>query len=323
MNADVETAILHLRERGLLTEAQARRFLRVATSELISVRNELRMLFYSGVVLVTAGVGLLVRENFERLGPAAIATGVGLAAILCFLWIGRQAPPFSWQESRDATHVGFDYVLLLGVLLASADLAYVEANFTPLGPNWPWHLFFASLFMGALAFRFDSRIVFSLALSTFAAWRGVSVSLAEGAFRLELGAATRLNAMGVGVLFVLLGVFLVRARRKEHFEPVSTHLGLALVLLSLASGSFWDEPYSGAYTVALILAGAGLLAYSLRLRRRFSLLAMGSVALYVGVSRWVVPELDEDTLVLLWFLLTSLGSIAALVAAHRFVGESS
>jgi hypothetical protein len=322
MSPDVAKAIPQLQGRGLLTEVQARHFLRVARGELVSVHNELRLMLYAGVVLITAGVGVLVQQNVDRLGPVAIAVAIGTAAAACFFWIARHSVPFTWKEAP-STHVAFDYVLLLGVLLASADLAYVEAQFTPFGANWPWHLFFASLFMAALAFRFDSRVVFSLALSTFAAWRGVSMTFIGDGFGSSFGAATRVNTIACGVLFVVLGVLLVRHERKEHFEPVATYLGASLVLLALASGSLTDESSWSAYTAFLMLAGAGLAAYSLYFKDRFPLFAMGALSAYVGVSRVVVPSIDGETLVFTWFLLTSIGAIAALIVAHRAMERAS
>jgi hypothetical protein len=323
MSPDVAKAIPPLRARGILTGEQAQKLLRVARGELVSVHDELRLLLYAGVVLVTAGAGFLVRENVDRLGPVAIASGIGAAAAACFVFIVRTAPPFTWGEAP-STHVAFDYVLLLGVLLASADLAYVEAQFTPLGPNWPWHLLIASLSMAALAIRFDSRVLFSLSLSTFAAWRGITGSLLGHDFWPSFGASTRWNALGCGLLFGLLGVLLVRNRRKEHFEPIATYLGVALTLLALASGSLGAEPAWSAYTAFLILAGAALAGYSLHSKRRFPLFAMGAIALYVGASRVVVPWLeDEETLVFAWFLLSSAGVIAALAAAHRALEKAS
>jgi hypothetical protein len=321
LNPDVSKAIPQLLERGLLTEAQSRHFLEVARGELLSVRNELQILLYGGVVLITAGVGFLVRENLDRLGPVAVAIGIGVAAAACFWWIVRQAPPFTWQEAT-STHVAFDYVLLLGVLLASADLAYVEAQFTPLGPSWPWHLLFTSLSMFVIALRFDSRVVFSLALSTFAAWRGVSVSFVEGGFWTVSTSATRLNAIGCGLLFVLLGFVLVHRNRKAHFEPVATYVGVSLTVASLASGSLGDEKSWGSYTTALVVGGAVLAAYSLRFRTRFPLFALGALAVYVGLSRVVAPTLDGDTALFLWFLLASVGAILGLVAAHRALEKS-
>ena len=48
-----------------------------------------------------------------------------------------------------------------------------------LGPAWPLHLLVVAVFYGVLAYRFDSRILLSLALASFAAWRGLSLSLAH------------------------------------------------------------------------------------------------------------------------------------------------
>src|SRR6185295_17929070 len=104
----------------------------------------------------------------------AIAAALGVAAAACLAWVHRTAPPFSWGETR-SPHFASEYLLLLGVLLLGADLAYVETQFTPLGDAWPWHLLMLSAVGALLSVRYDSRIVFSLALSTFAAWRGVSV----------------------------------------------------------------------------------------------------------------------------------------------------
>ena len=175
MNSDAAEAIPRLVEAGIVPPDAAPRLLRVARGELVAVHGELRALLYLGVLLAMGGVGLLVEENLDRIGPVAIAAAIGLAAAAALGWVVRVAPPFSWREAP-SPHLAFDYVLLLGVLLAAADLAYVEVRFTPLGAHWPWHLLIVAVFTALAAFRFDSRLAFSLALSTFAAWRGVSAA---------------------------------------------------------------------------------------------------------------------------------------------------
>jgi hypothetical protein len=321
MNPDVAASVGALEERNILTREQARHLLRLAEGKLVSVHHELRLLLYVGVVLIAAGASVLVSENLERIGPLAVAVGIGVVAAASFLWIVRTAPPFSWREAP-STHVAFDYVLLLGVLLTSADVAYVEAQFTPLGADWPWHLLSMSVFMTAVALRFDSRIVFSLALSTFAAWRGVSLSFLEGGFWNNFETATRLNAAFVGLLFVGVGFGLVRYDRKPHFEPVATYLGWLLLLLSLASGALSDAPSTDAYNVFLLILGSGLAWYSFR-GGRFPLFAMGAFSGYVALSRWAVRILDDDTLVFSWFLATSVAAIVALVRTHRALEQGS
>ena len=317
MNPDVAEAIPRLVEAGVLPPDEAPRLLRVARGELLSVHWELRALLYVGVLLVTGGVGLLVKENLDRIGPVVIVAGIGLAAAAALGWVLRVAPPFSWREVP-SPNLAFDYMLLLGVLLAAADLAYVEVKFTPLGANWSWHLLIVAVFTALAAFRFDSRVVFSLALSTFAAWRGVSAAR----FGLDLwwkaGDAVRWNAIACGVLFAVLGLALKRTGRKAHFEPVAVTLGWLLILGALASGM--GEKVWRSWTVAFLLTGLGL-ATGAFLVRRFPLLAFGVVAAYAALSRLALEGVSEWGLGCFWFFLTPIPVIVGLIFAQRRLKE--
>ncbi len=142
------------------------------------MRLEIRAALYLGVLLLTAGIGLFVKENHERIGPATIGVAIGILAAACLVWAARRSAPFAWGEATSA-HAGFDYVLLLGALLVATDLGYLETQFALLGRNWPWHLLVVALLYGLLAYRFDSKMLLSLALASFAAWRGIAVSIAK------------------------------------------------------------------------------------------------------------------------------------------------
>lgn len=314
MNPDVAAAIPPLVEAGILPAAAAPRLLRVARGELVSVRAELRTILYLGVLLAMGGVGVLVEQNLDRIGPLAIAVGLGLAALAALGWVARTAPPFSWREAP-SPHLGFDYLLLLGVLLAAADLAYMEVHFTPLGAHWAWHLLMVALLTALAAFRYDSRVVFSLSLSTFAAWRGVSVAhLGQGFLWGRVEDALRWNAIACGVLFVVIGLALAKRDRKAHFEPVAMHLGWLLVLLALGSGM--DAEAWAAWTVALALTGFGLAVVTFLLRR-FSLFAFGVLAAYAGVTRIVLSNEGGEDFGCFWFFFSSLVLIFGLVVAQR------
>src|SRR6266850_3934527 len=139
MNPDVVSAIALLRRDNVLGNAQATLFDRVARRRLVSVRFEIRALLYAGVLLLTSGVALLVKEHRQDIGPWAIAGGIALAAAACLVWMIRKAAPFSWGEVP-SPNVAFDYVLLLGLLLFASGLAYIEVEFALLGPRWPHHL---------------------------------------------------------------------------------------------------------------------------------------------------------------------------------------
>jgi hypothetical protein len=323
VNPDVAQAVDMLARSGTLNPAQARLFSRIARRDLVSVHAELRLLAYLGVLLVMAGVGILLKENLDHIGPVAIAVGLGLGALLCLGWVARQAPPFSRAEIA-SPHLALDYVLLLGALLVGAELAYVEAQFTALGDAWPWHLLLVSVIYALLAIRYDSRVVFSLALSTFVAWRGVSAAKLEPSlwFAREAG-AVRANAVACGVLFVVLGAALRARRFKAHFEPVAAHLGWLLILAASLSGVGDSHPAGTWYAVGLGALGGGLAFFAYG-RRRFGLFAMGVVGAYLGISALFLHALsgsDAATLAFFWFAVTPIVVLALLYVAHRKLRE--
>ncbi|HSG38219.1 MAG TPA: hypothetical protein VLE27_01160 [Thermoanaerobaculia bacterium] len=318
MNPDVAQAIPKLVETGALPPERAPLLLRVARRELVSVHWELRALLYLGVLLVTGGVGLLIKENLDRIGPAVVAAAIGLAAAAALVWVERVAPPFTWKQGK-SPNLAFDYILLLGVLLAAADLAYIEVQFTPLGASWPWHLLIVSLFAALASFRYDSRIVFSLSLSTFAAWRGVSVAFFGSTLLGGVEDTVRWNMLGCGLFFAILGLVLTKTDRKAHFEPVAVHLGWLLILGALASGM--GEERWVAWTLALLFTGGGLAAGAYVLRR-FPLFAFGVVAAYVALTRLAFGfGLDGMTLGCFWFFFTPLLVIFGLIMAQRRMKE--
>jgi hypothetical protein len=322
VNPEVGAAVEALVEEGVLTPEQALIPRRAARGELISVRFELRTLLWLGVSLVVAGVGLLVKQNLDRIGPLAIAIALGVAAAGCLAWVARVAPPFRWDEQASPS-LAFDYILLLGATLVGADLAFIEIKFTALGAGWPWHLLFSSLLYAALAMRFDSRVVLSLALSTFAAWRGVAMgSLASAPFGRWQPGLVRANAIACGALFVVAGWALVRLRRKAHFEPTAAHMGWLLVLGSMGFGMVdrLGDPWWVAWAVALALTGAAL-AWGAALARRFWLFAMGVLGVYAAISRFVVDAVPDGTTRSLWFLVTSVAVIVLLIGSQRRLAE--
>lgn len=318
MNPDVANAIPKLVEAGVLPPDKAPLLLRVARRELVSVHAELRFLLYLGVLFITGGVGVLVKENLDRIGPVAIATGIGLAAAAALFWVVRVSPPFSWKKVP-SPNLAFEYILLLGVLLATADLAYIEFQFTPLGASWAWHLLIVALLTGLAAFRFDSSVLFSLSLTTFAAWRGVSVArIGAGVFNGSED-VVRWNGIACGVLFVVLGFVLKRTDRKAHFEPVAVYLGWLLALGGLASGLGESGSWLF-YSLTLLACGVGLAAVAYRVRR-FPLFAFGVLAGYAALTRLIFSVDVFAILGCFWFASTTVLLLFGLIFAHNRLKE--
>jgi hypothetical protein len=316
VNPDVAAAVERLRGDGVLKDLPANLFGRIARRDLVSVRLEVRSALYVGVLLLTTGVGLFVKENHERIGPAAIGFAIGLAAAACLVWAWRRSAPFTWGEAA-SSHAAFDYVLLLGALLVATDLAYLETQLKLLGPNWPWHLLAVAVFHGFLAYRFDSKMLLSLALAAFAAWRGIAVSLRGTSLGAGDPARLRIEALACGALFVVLGVAAARRQRKAHFEDVYVNAGLLLVFGGLLSGVFGDgRDRWGAWLLALLLVAAAVAAVGFRAKRTLPF-ALAVVAAYLAVLRPVFEIRGSEALPLLLAAVLAAAALFFTVVAHK------
>jgi len=315
VNPDVVSAVARLRADNILSGAQAALFDRVARRLLVSLHIEIRALLYAGVLLLTSGVGLLVKEYHREIGPWAIALAIGLASAACLVWVSRAAAPFSWGEVP-SPNIAFDYILVLGLLLFASDLAYGEVQFTLLGANWAHHLLVVGLVYVVAAYLWDSRTILGLALTTLAAWRGVSVSLAS-AWKSQPD-DLRENALVLGVVYVAAAALSVLARRKAHFEPVFANAGLVLVLGALVSGALDDETAWAAWLAVLFVAAGVVMWHGFRLDRSLYF-ALGVVAAYVGLLRLVFQPFRHAESSIPFFLaaLLGVGVIILMFAAHR------
>jgi hypothetical protein len=315
MNPEVAEAIPLLREKAILGEEQAGVFLRVARRELVSLRMELRTLLYAGVLLAVSGVGLFLKENHDRIGPAAIVAVLSVAAAGCLAYVWRRSPPFSWA-STPSPHIAADYVLLLGVLLLGSNLAYIETQFRFLGANWAYHLLILSLTALAFAYRFDSRAVLSLALSSFTAWRGLSTRFPfESIFRAR-PEALRANALGCGALFLAAALVSVRARRKAHFEPIFAAFGWLLLFGGLLSGVFQRGPDWPLWVTITSVVAVAVLAFAYRLRRLFDF-GVAVVAAYLALLKPLAEALKNPQALFYSVALSSIGILVLLAAAYR------
>jgi hypothetical protein len=284
----------------------------VARGELVPIRAELKTLLYAGVLVSLTGVGLFVKKYHDRLGPVAIASVLGAGALACLVYAFRRSPRFSRGETV-SPHLAADYVLVLGALLVASDLAYLEKQFRFLGERWPYHFLVVAIVYFLLAYRFDSRAVLSLALTAFAAWRGVSVGMPFQARGESFVHEMRVNALVCGALFLAAGVFSARSRLKLHFENVYVTAGLLLSFGGVLSGALEGSSSSWLlWEMALAVLGAAVLAIAWGLRRPLDF-AIAVAALWLGVLRLTGEVLEREPL----YLVAAVWSIAAIVVLVR------
>jgi hypothetical protein len=171
----------------------------------------------------------------------------------------------------------------------------------------------------ALAFRFDSRSLFSLSLTSFAAWRGVSIALVASPWgAVADGNRLLVEALICGVLFLAIGKLLETARVKPRFEPAAAWLGWVLILGALVVRLGADGGLIAA--TALVGCGAALVWFSWD-ERRIGRYALGIAAAAVGVGGWAAELIDrvgggENAFLVLVAVLAG-AVIVLLLRAHR------
>ncbi len=168
----LEIECRELAAAGLVTESDAARVGALERGAIFSVFEELRFALYAAVAAITAGIGLLVKENLDRIGPITLIVVLGLASFGCYATVLRA----KWQDKERS--LGGDYLLLLGALILSADVGYIESQFHWLGTEWQWYLLILAAFHGVSAYGLDSRLVLCAAIAALAAWFGIEGQVA-------------------------------------------------------------------------------------------------------------------------------------------------
>jgi Predicted membrane protein (DUF2157) len=163
----LEQELRELRSTGTMDEGAAARAIALERRTLFSVFEELRATLYAAVALVIAGVGILVKEHLDRIGPLTLTFALAIAGAACYV------PAIRAKSRGDDQTAIAEYLLLLGALIVSADVGYAESQFHLLGANWSRHLLVLAAFHGVTAYALQSRLVLSVALTTLAGWFGI------------------------------------------------------------------------------------------------------------------------------------------------------
>jgi hypothetical protein len=303
------------RDAGVITPEQHATLTHFSRRQWFSLYVEIHALLYVGVVSTVAGLVWTFRDALANLGDAAIlsffAALIGLSVYYCF----TKGLPYSHREVEQPT-IAVDYVLYFACLMFSGMLAYLEAQMRVFGA-WDMHLLLASVVFGALAYRFDNRFVLSLALSTLAAFLGLTLNVFDGFDTLDSFNTHRLrvSAMGYGVFAAGFGYGLYRQGIKRHFLDVFLHLGANAFLLATLSGI--PEPQFGLLYLALLLPLSAALIYLGVRFERFAFVAYGTLYGYAGISAWILSELNSVTVGLLYLVVTGSMVVIGLVVMAR------
>jgi hypothetical protein len=298
-----------LRDDGLLDADVASGLIAIERRDVVSIYAELRFLTWAGVMLIASGVSVLVARHLDKIGPLAIATGIGIAAAACYAWA-------EWKRTRRVS-LADDFVLLLASLLLSADVGYIESQWHILGNAWARHLLVLAIVHAFVAYRFDSRLVLSLSLSALAGYLGVE---SRAYVFLDASADTALRAFACAAMCIVWR-FVDLRRPKTSFTAIFEHFAANLAFGgTIALMSHSDTRLFGC---VLALALAGVAAWhGLRSRQEMFVIyawIYGVIAIDVLIGHVI----REGAIVALFIIVSSIAAIVALFVTHARFKEIS
>jgi hypothetical protein len=295
------------KEQGTISPEQHTLLAGLSRGEPLSVFLELNILLYAGVLAFIAGLGWTVTTWSQQLGDVLVLTILSAILAACFWYCFSRASPPS---------LAFDYVLYLGSLTWSVELAYIENRFHLLSGQWDYYLLATAGFYFFLAYRFDNRFVLSLALSSLAGWFGLTISH----WQLQQDAVYRQCAILYSLFVGVAGALLQRRGLRPHFFGTYLNIAANVLFWAVLSGVFQSQGYV-AWIPALLAACCASLAWGLK-RRQFSFVAYAAVYGYLGVSSVIIRNIrGNGNSVLSYFVITGIAMLVMLIRIARRFGR--
>jgi hypothetical protein len=308
------TRLVRWKEQGKISPEQYAHLAGLSRGEPFSLFLELNVLLYAGVLSFVAGLGWTVSTWSKQLGDVLVLTVLSAILAACFWYCFSRAPAWSPAETPAPSPI-FDYVLYLGSLVWSLELAYLENRFHVLSGQLDLYLLATAGLYFFLAYRFDNRFVLSLALSSLAGWFGLTISH----WSAHQDAAYRQYALLYCLLVGVGGILLQRRGLKPHFFGTYLNIVANVLFWALLSGVFDQQGY-GVWLLGLLVACGACLAWGLA-RRQFAFVAYAAVYGYVGVSSLFVREVNDNTALLGYFVISGVAMLVVLVQIGRRLGR--
>jgi hypothetical protein len=310
------TRLEQWKEQGAISPEQYAHLAGLCRGEPFSLFLELNILLYAGVLAFVAGLGWTVSTWSAQLGDVVVLTILSAFLVACFWYCFSRGPAWSPEETQAPSPI-FDYVLYLGSLVWSTELAYVENRLHVLTGEVNLYLLASAVLFFFLAYRFDNRFVLSLALSSLAGWFGLTISH----FPYHQDEAYRLYALLYCVIVGVGGAILQRRGVKAHFFGTYLNIAANVFFWAALSGVF-ERQNDGLWFLALLIGCGGSLAWGLT-RRQFAFVAYAAVYGYVGVSDMLLRDVSGETAILAYFVVTGISMLVALFVIARRFGKTA
>jgi hypothetical protein len=315
----------NLHAAGLLSDESFEKTNQQQQQPLFSVHWELKTLLYLGVVLLTAGLGLLIYANIDTIGHQFVLLFIALICAGCFIYCVKNKLPFSTERVVSPSSY-FDYILLLGSLSLVIFLGYLQFQYKVFGLNYGMATFIPMLALFFTAYYFDHLGILSMAIANLALWMGVSVTPKELLLNSDFDSTTIIHTyLLLGLLLLLAAFATQRFNFKKHFKFSYQHYGIHVAFIALLAGYFHYSSSAAAFAYILgIFLLALVMYYDAFKNKSFYFLLLVVLYSYIAVSSLAVrffTSFDYTTgalyLMLLYFIGSAIGLIFLMINLNK------
>ncbi len=310
-----------LHAEGLLTESCIKKIKSEAQTNHFSLNWEIKTILYTGVLLLTSGIGILVYKNINNIGHQAILIFIALISCGSFYYCFKNKAAFSIQKVASPNSF-FDYILLLGSLSLLIFLGYLQFEFTVFGTQYGLATFIPMVLLFFIAYYFDQLSILGLAITNLGAWAGLAITplniLRNNNFNSQ---QLIITALLLGSVLITAGILTKYKKVKAHFEFTYTNFGLHIFYIGCITAIFNFEIPS--FFWLIIMSAISYLFYLKAIKEKsFYFLLILTLYLYVGISIVFIESIRYDSkefikLAFLYFITTALGLMGFLINMNK------
>ena len=290
---------------------------------LLSVHWEIKTLLYLGVLLLSAGLGMLAYKNIDTIGHQVILIFIALVCAGCFFYCTKNKAPFSTAKVA-APNSFFDYILLLGCCTLLTFIAYLQFQYNLFGNRYGLAIFFPMIILFFSAYYFDHLGVLTMAIVNLGAWLGITVTPMQLLESNDFSSGPIIfTGLGLGIVLLLVAWITREKDIKKHFEFTYANFGTHLLLISILAAMFYFSGIFMAWFLALLVLSF-LLYRKVLHDKSFYFILIITLYAFIGITYVVLNMLDQMGggmtsiyLGFIYFIVAGIGLVLFLMRTNK------
>lgn len=232
----LEILLQKLYQKEFLNDKNLEEIAEYQKKGIFSLRSELLLVIYFSVIVFTSGIGIIIYNNIDSIGHLAIISVNFLLMIACFYFSFKKAKGYSNDEVLFDNPL-YDYLVLTGSLLACIFLGYINFQYHIFDESYAYVSLISALLCFFVAYYFDNRIVLSMAITSLAAFIGITIT-PKSLFQNEVYSSLQLTYSGLalGIILLIWMEYTLKNKIKAHFHFVLATFALHLLGVCVLSG---------------------------------------------------------------------------------------